>query len=650
MNHRVAFHSFVLCGLIVFQGWTGINTDGLGGVVRTVSAKPFGKLKLNVGIGVHFAQSGDFVQGPTKVPYNDITRIIDTVFPNNNEILQDPANLFSSNFFMGMGLTDFWDISMALPFYYDWAGFQDLRDGGLGDLQISSKFLLPPISLNKLFYESFLISISIPTGMPEDGLFPRASNFLQDEKTWNPAHNFYSSNYLMIKPMLALTFDVAAAQPKIPLKFHLNFGGVITEADEQNSVIGALAIEYALAEFITVFTDFSGEPRWKNISSGYNLKKDPLRATPGIRIATPSGMYLTFAGDFSLSSTKTEDRLNWKKDRYAYSTGIIPKYGVQMTFGWNGFMATLDDDKDGIPNTFDRCPREPEDMDGFEDADGCPDPDNDKDGICDPWVATQGKQELYAAQCKGSDKCPTVAEDIDGFQDDDGCPDPDNDGDGLPDVKDQCPNVPEDFDGNQDNDGCPDYDNDRDGVADSVDKCPNEPEDLDGFQDKDGCPDSDNDKDGILDLKDKCPDLPETFNGYLDEDGCPDTVVKPPEPVKKEPDFPRQQILQGLEFRTGKAEILFESYQILDRLAKSLKEYPELEIEIRGYTDSMGKSNTNIQLSQMRAEAVRRYLINQGIEIQRIRAMGFGPSNPIGDNRTAAGRAMNRRIEVIRTK
>ena len=186
-------------------------------------------------------------------------------------------------------------------------------------------------------------------------------------------------------------------------------------------------------------------------------------------------------------------------------------------------------------------------------------------------------------------------------------------------------------------------------MPDSLDKCPNDPEDIDGFKDDDGCPDLDNDNDGIPDLKDKCPNEPETFNGYMDEDGCPDTVPKPP-PVKKEPDFPRQQILQGLEFKNGKAEIIFGSYAILDKMAKSLKEFPELEIEVRGYTDGLGKNAANTQLTQMRAEAVRQYLINQGVDPQRIRAMGLGSGNPIADNRTASGRAANRRIEVIRTK
>src|SRR5580704_9728038 len=98
-----------------------------------------------------------------------------------------------------------------------------------------------------------------------------------------------------------------------------------------------------------------------------------------------------------------------------------------------------DSDGDGIPDDVDKCPNEPEDKDGFQDADGCPDPDNDNDGIPD-----------------AQDKCPNQAEDKDGFQDADGCPEPDNDGDVIPDAQDKCPNQPETKNGYQDADGCPD--------------------------------------------------------------------------------------------------------------------------------------------------------------------------------------------------
>jgi hypothetical protein len=135
-------------------------------------------------------------------------------------------------------------------------------------------------------------------------------------------------------------------------------------------------------------------------------------------------------------------------------------------------LKLADRDGDGVSNRDDQCVDDPEDFDGFQDDDGCPDPDNDDDGVLDT-----------------DDRCPDEPEEKDGFQDDDGCPDPDNDGDGVPDATDMCPNDPEDFDGFEDGDGCPDPDNDGDTVRDATDKCPNDPETVNGFEDDDGCPD-----------------------------------------------------------------------------------------------------------------------------------------------------------------
>ncbi len=191
-------------------------------------------------------------------------------------------------------------------------------------------------------------------------------------------------------------------------------------------------------------------------------------------------------------------------------TGLIQGVGVPQLRAFVGFMFVQeqsDRDGDGIRDEDDQCPTVAEDLDGFEDGDGCPDTDNDGDTIPDD-----------------QDKCPMVAEDPDGFEDTDGCPEDDNDKDGIKDDADRCPNEAETKNGFQDDDGCPDEpDRDGDGVPDSKDKCPDEPEDTDGFQDTDGCPDPDNDGDGIPDIADECVDQPETKNGYKDEDGCPDT-------------------------------------------------------------------------------------------------------------------------------
>ena len=121
-----------------------------------------------------------------------------------------------------------------------------------------------------------------------------------------------------------------------------------------------------------------------------------------------------------------------------------------------------------------------------------------------PTVARDLDNDLDSLPDK-ADKCPAQAEDVDGFEDNDGCPELDNDKDGVPDTGDRCPNEPETVNGFDDADGCPDVtDNDRDGVPDDKDQCKDGPEDTDGFEDTDGCPDPDNDKDGLPDNQDEC--------------------------------------------------------------------------------------------------------------------------------------------------
>ena len=242
------------------------------------------------------------------------------------------------------------------------------------------------------------------------------------------------------------------------------------------------------------------------------------------------------------------------------------------------------------------------------------------------------------------DADPLNPEDFDGFEDEDGAPDPDNDGDGILDVDDACPNEAEDIDGFQDKDGCPDPDNDGDGILDVDDACPNEAEDFDGFEDEDGCPDPDNDGDRILDVDDKCPNEPETYNGYMDEDGCPD---KKPEIVFEEK---AAIILDGVNFASGSSELTDSAKNVLGKVVRTLEDYPEMTLEINGYTDNTGSLAFNMKISKQRAESVRNYLINQGIQADRLTANGYGPENPIESNSTKEGRAKNRRIEFFRIK
>lgn len=226
------------------------------------------------------------------------------------------------------------------------------------------------------------------------------------------------------------------------------------------------------------------------------------------------------------------------------------------------------------------------------------------------------------------DDCPDVA----GIAPD-GCPAPevkpkDTDADGIEDPKDKCPT-----EAGPPPDGCPpDKDSDKDGVLVPDDKCPSEPGPK-----PDGCPDKDPDQDGVLDPEDKCPTQPETKNGFQDADGCPDEL---PVEVKK-----FTGAIQGIEFDFGKAKIRPKSKTTLDAAAKVLTDYPELRIEISGHTDNVGPRQKNVDLSQARADSVKAYLVEKGIADNRIQTRGAGPDEPVEDNKTAAHRQKNRRIE-----
>jgi outer membrane protein OmpA-like peptidoglycan-associated protein len=204
----------------------------------------------------------------------------------------------------------------------------------------------------------------------------------------------------------------------------------------------------------------------------------------------------------------------------------------------------------------------------------------------------------------------------------------DADGDGFPDRDDACPQ-----EAGVAPDGCPaPADPDGDGFLGDDDACPQEA----GVA-PDGCPDLDADRDGILVPDDACPDAAEDFNGFEDDDGCPDEV----------PDAVRQFTgrLDGVNFELSRSTLTRASLPVLDEAVKVLQQYPTVRIEISGHTDNTGGRETNMKLSQARADAVKKYLVDHGIDESRIVTRGAGPDEPIDSNRTREGRASNRRIE-----
>jgi hypothetical protein len=248
------------------------------------------------------------------------------------------------------------------------------------------------------------------------------------------------------------------------------------------------------------------------------------------------------------------------------------------------------------------------------------------------------------------DACPNEPEDKDGFQDDDGCPDPDNDGDGIPDVDDACPNEPEDKDGFQDSDGCPEPDNDGDGIPDTLDKCPNEPEDKDGFEDDDGCPDEDNDNDGIPDTVDKCPNDPETFNGFEDEDGCPDVRgTGGPEERADRID------LKGQVIAFNRQALTVAARQLLTQVAQLIKtRHLAIRVEVHVALGTRSTSAAQIAaqkrrdktVAQQRARTIAEFLASQGVTAPQVQAVGIGSDRPLGTSNPTD--PANERVELIK--
>lgn len=262
-----------------------------------------------------------------------------------------------------------------------------------------------------------------------------------------------------------------------------------------------------------------------------------------------------------------------------------------LTFRFGG----KDTDGDGIYDKQDACP----DVAGTAEFNGCPDSDGDK--VIDK-----------------DDACPEEF----GLAAFNGCPD--KDGDGIADKDDACPDVA----GLKSLKGCPDTDGD--GITDKSDKCPT----VKGPKENNGCPWPDTDGDSVLDKDDKCP----TVKGTVANKGCPEITE---EIVKQLNDFAKTIL-----FDTAKSSFQARTLPTLESISAILQEYPTANFSIEGHTDSDGSDAANLALSNDRAAAVVTYLVSKGINSDRLTSQGFGESKAIDTNKTKAGKANNRRVEV----
>ncbi len=181
----------------------------------------------------------------------------------------------------------------------------------------------------------------------------------------------------------------------------------------------------------------------------------------------------------------------------------------------------------------------------------------------------------------------------------------------------------------RDANGCA-MDSDNDGVVDGIDMYANTPAGV--TVDEVGCP-LDSDKDGVADYKDLCPNTPKGV--IVDQDGCPiaeETILS----------------LTDVHFAFDKATLTPEAESTLDQAVDALLNTDGVvEVRVEGYTDSIGTEQYNQKLSQDRAQSVIDYLVSNGINGNNLIPVGYGESNPIANNDTAAGRALNRRVDFV---
>ena len=278
------------------------------------------------------------------------------------------------------------------------------------------------------------------------------------------------------------------------------------------------------------------------------------------------------------------------------SSDVIPTH-FQHNLGLVVKFGGTDTDGDGIYDKYDACPE----VAGLKEFNGCP--DTDGDGIID-----------------GEDACPTVA----GLATLNGCPDADSDG--IADKDDMCPNAK----GTKANNGCPDTDGD--GIVDKDDKCAS----VNGPKANGGCPWPDTDGDGVLDKDDNC----KNEVGPASNNGCPEPVIT--EVAEKK----MGEFAKTILFNSGRSTFLPSVSDKLDGIVTIMKEFSKATFMIEGHTDSTGSKSLNEKLSAKRAAAVKDYLVQNGVDASRLDSKGFGEDNPIDTNKSRAGRANNRRVEI----
>lgn len=511
------------------------------------------------------------------------------------------GNDATSNFFGNAGRGFGFDLGVVYEFRPKYQSYRYDMDGktGINDNsknQYLLRFSAAVTDLGSISYSS----------NNKESKFTGNGNGLVGEEIADKIYSFDSLSRYLNQRGLALSQAATTTKVGLPtalvvgLDYHA-VGGLYVNATYMANIADRLRYGNTLYSQITLTPRFDTRVFSFGLPITYSSLTKGIKAGAGIRV-----------GGFFFGS---DDMLSFFGDGY----GMNMYFGAFVPFNKK---KPKDSDGDLVSNRKDKCKNEK----GVWELKGCPNPDKDGDGILDkddkcPDVAGS----KTAAGCPDADldgvadaedRCPSEAGDV-AMQ---GCPDRDKDG--VADIDDACP----DLAGLAQYKGCPDTDGD--GIADNVDKCPT----AAGPIANEGCPDTDND--GVADHLDKCPTVAGTVNNF----GCPEVSVQ----VKKRLAF----AATAIQFDLGKATIKKTSHKLLNEVVKILNDYPDYLMTIEGHTDNTGNAAKNMQLSKDRAAAVKAYFVSKGIAADRLMDDGFGDTKPVASNKTAAGRAKNRRVAM----
>ncbi len=536
------------------------------GYMHSPSAATLGHLQLGGGFFVNYAND------PLVLVYEDQRYPPPTAVvqgDNGEGVIDDRV---TANVHVGLGLSRYFSLTVDAPLVLWQDGYQltnidnpdtppeNLISAAVGDVRLQPK--LVAIDRSRL---PLGLAVQVPIGFPTGN----GGSFLgEGGYSLTPTVVMEFSD----KPIRSRQYIFRAA---VHGGYHVRPADTLGELEINNAAIYGIAFGLHPTKILELTGEFHGAV-WGPLTA-----QQPAEALGGLKFLVGDYVNINLGGGMGvLPGAGAPD---WR---------VLGGVSLAPSFDPNA----RDSDKDGIVNALDRCPKDPEDKDGWQDDDGCPELDNDKDGLTDDV-----------------DRCPDDAEDLDEFQD---------------------------------SDGCPDVDNDKDNIMDVADRCPNQPETANGYKDEDGCPDDapvdDTDGDGYKDDVDRCPYDAEDFDGVEDEDGCPDEERR----VIVENDFIR--ITERIYFDTGKTTIQDRSMSLIEEIAKTIVDNPHLKkIRVEGHTDSVGSETGNLKLSQGRANAVSDALSSRGVEKSRLDAVGFGEIRPIETNDTDEGRQANRRVEFI---